>query len=70
MEAAISESTMAEIKQQYRGRFLPPYDPRVQQVQRVLDRLIPFAESAGLTGTQWEVHVIESEEQNAFVIPG
>lgn len=61
---------MEEIKQQYRGRFLPDYDPRVRQVQRVLDRLIPFAEKAGLTGVHWEVHVIESPEQNAFVIPG
>ncbi|KAF2201145.1 hypothetical protein GQ43DRAFT_46917 [Delitschia confertaspora ATCC 74209] len=70
LEASISEQTMEQIKQQYKGQFLPPYDPRVRQVQRVLDRLVPFAESAGLTGVDWEVHVIQSPEQNAFVIPG
>jgi predicted Zn-dependent protease len=61
---------MEEIKQQYQGQFLPPYDPRVRRVRRVLDRLIPYAESAGLTDVQWEVHVIQGAEQNAFVIPG
>lgn len=36
-------------------------------VQRVMDRLIP---ASGLEGKEWEVHVIESDEKNAFVIPG
>lgn len=37
-------------------------------VQRVLDRLLPHS---GLPDDgSWEVHVIESEEKNAFVIPG
>lgn len=69
-EATLAQSSMEEIKQQYQGRFLPPYDSRVRRVQRVMKRLIPFAEKAGLKDVEWEVHVIESEEQNAFVIPG
>lgn len=61
---------MDEIKREYRGKFLPDWDPRVVKVKKVLDRLLPFATSEGLEGVDWEVHVIDSPEQNAFVIPG
>ncbi|KAF2106909.1 peptidase family M48-domain-containing protein [Lophiotrema nucula] len=70
VESYIAKSSMEQIQQEYRGRFLPPYDPRVEQVKKVLERLIPFAEQAGLKDVDWEVHVIDSPEQNAFVIPG
>ncbi|KAF2742862.1 hypothetical protein M011DRAFT_471896 [Sporormia fimetaria CBS 119925] len=62
---------MAQIQEEYRDQFLPDWDPRVQVVKRVLARLIPFAQ--GLRQGEevaWEVHVIESPEKNAFVIPG
>lgn len=36
-------------------------------VRRILDRLIP---ASGLTDQKWEVYVIDSDEVNAFVIPG
>ena len=36
-------------------------------VQRVLNRLIPHS---GLQGEEWEIHVIDDPEKNAFVIPG
>jgi predicted Zn-dependent protease len=61
---------MNDIKQQYNGRFLPEHDPRVQQVKKVLDRLLPYVKGSGLEDVQWEVNVIDSPEQNAFVIPG
>jgi predicted Zn-dependent protease len=62
---------MNEIKRQYAGQSLSDWDPRVRKVQKVLDRLLPYVESfPGLEGTKWEVHVIDSPEQNAFVIPG
>lgn len=72
IEEALGESTVEEIKQQYSGRFLPEHDPRVRQVKRVLERLLPFAfqEGEGLREMTWEVHVIDSPEQNAFVVPG
>jgi len=38
-------------------------------VQRVLDRLLPHSGLA-TDSNQWEVHVIEDEQKNAFVIPG
>lgn len=62
---------MEEIKEQYKGRFLAEHDPSVQQVKRVMERLLPYAEKAGLRDVDWEVHVIDApDEQNAFVIPG
>ncbi|PSN74112.1 hypothetical protein BS50DRAFT_642291 [Corynespora cassiicola Philippines] len=70
LEASLGKSSVDEVKQQYQGRFLPEYDSRVIRVKKVLDRLIPFAEAAGLHDTNWEVNVIDSPEQNAFVVPG
>lgn len=66
IEEALGESTVEEIKQQYAGQFLPDNDPRVRQVKRVLERLLPFAleEGKGLSEMTWEVHVIDSPEQN------
>jgi predicted Zn-dependent protease len=66
-EASVSQQQYNLILQQYRGKILPDYDKRVKQVRNVLERLIP---SSGLTGLKWEIHVIDSEEVNAFVIPG
>lgn len=72
IEEALGESTVEEIKQQYAGRFLSDSDPRTRMVKRVLERLLPFAfrEGKGLSEMAWEVHVIDSPEQNAFVVPG
>lgn len=43
----------------------------MRRVRRVLDRLLPFvSHEGGLQDVDWEVHVIEGPEQNAFVIPG
>jgi hypothetical protein len=66
-EASVSQQQYSLIMQQYRGKFLPESDKRVRRVRHVLERLIP---SSGMTGLDWEVHVIESDEPNAFVIPG
>jgi Zn-dependent protease with chaperone function len=68
MEASLAASTVAEIQQQYAGRILADGDARVRLVRRVLDRLVPFAQGVG--DVQWEVTVIESPEENAFVVPG
>ncbi|KAL1628177.1 metalloendopeptidase [Diplodia seriata] len=63
----MSKEMYAQVLQEYHGQILPAWDRRVQMVQRVLDRLIP---ASGLDNEQWEVHVIDSPEMNAFVIPG
>ncbi|KAG4033785.1 hypothetical protein MFRU_004g02880 [Monilinia fructicola] len=56
-----------QILRQYKGAILPEWDHRTQMVQRVMNRLIP---ASGIDNVNWEVNVIESNEMNAFVIPG
>ena len=54
------------VLQQAKGRILSPSSPEVRRVKRVMERLIP---SSGVQA-DWEVHVMRSEEANAFVMPG
>jgi Zn-dependent protease with chaperone function len=68
MEESLAASTVAEIQQQYGSQILADGDARVRLVRRVLQRLLPYA--PGVEGLQWEVTVIESPEENAFVVPG
>jgi metalloendopeptidase OMA1, mitochondrial len=63
----MAKQAFAEVMQQYGNKILPAWDRRSRMVQRVLERLIP---ASGLTEQNWEVHVIDSDEKNAFVIPG
>lgn len=70
LEASLGKATVDQVKEEYRGHILPDDDYRVQKIRKVLERLLPFAEGEGLKGLDWEVHVIDSEEQNAFVAPG
>jgi hypothetical protein len=70
MEESMSKATVDQVKQEYAGHFLPDDDSRVQMIRGVLLRLVPFAEGEGLKGINWEVHVIDSPEENAFVVPG
>ncbi|GAB7360251.1 hypothetical protein MBLNU230_g8011t1 [Neophaeotheca triangularis] len=66
-EASQGESLYKQTMQEYQQQILPANHPKHRMVQRVLDRLIPHS---GLDGERWEVHVIDSPEKNAFVIPG
>lgn len=63
------ESLYQETLNQYRSQLLPENHPAHRMCQRVLERLIPHT---GLTkeDNNWELHVIASDETNAFVIPG
>lgn len=70
VEEMMGRASVDQVREEYQGRILPESDRRVQQVKRVLERLLPFAEGEGLKGMQWEVTVIDSPEQNAFVAPG
>ncbi|ORY10711.1 mitochondrial metalloendopeptidase OMA1 [Clohesyomyces aquaticus] len=70
LEVSLAQGTMEEIKLEFQGKFLPEWDPRVRQVHRVMDRLLPFAQKAGLENVNWEIHVIDNPQANAFVIPG
>ena len=46
---------------------MPEYSSEHRMVQRVLNRLIPHS---GLENEPWEIHVIDEDQKNAFVIPG
>lgn len=70
LEERLGKSTVDQVKEQYEGKFLSDRDPRVRQVKQVLERLLPYAVGEGLHNLEWEVHVIDSPEQNAFVAPG
>ncbi|KAF1917284.1 mitochondrial metalloendopeptidase OMA1 [Ampelomyces quisqualis] len=70
MEEMMSKKTIDQVKKEYAGHFLPDDDKRVQMVRGILSRLLPFAKGEGLAGMDWEVHVIDSPEENAFVAPG
>lgn len=72
-----------KLMREQRAAILPAYDPRVQMVRRVMDRLVPVS---GLADSKWELHVLQSDgiyglpfhrpllmglaEVNAFVLPG
>jgi len=66
-EEELGKQQYKQILAQFRGQLVSDWDPRVRMVRRVMDRLIPVS---GLPSQEWEIHVIESEERNAFVLPG
>ena len=65
-EAELGKQQYEEVLRQYKGSILPASRPEVRMVKKVLDRLVP---NSGVEG-DWEVFVVQSEEANAFVIPG
>ncbi|KAK2755777.1 putative secondary metabolism biosynthetic enzyme [Arachnomyces sp. PD_36] len=73
-ELKLGKQSYNQIMAEYRGRILPASHPYTQFVDRVMRRLIPFAEMGGGQGgmtTDWEVHVIKDDQmRNAFVLPG
>ncbi|KAK5137897.1 hypothetical protein LTR08_006666 [Meristemomyces frigidus] len=67
-ESSLGESLYKETMQQYGRQIILPTSREHRLVQRVLERLVPHA---GLPADEkWEIHVIDSAEANAFVIPG
>ena len=64
--AAMANEQYQVVMKQYHGQMLSDRSPETRLARRVLDRLIP---SSGLSGP-WELHVVRSEEANAFVLPG
>ena len=66
-EKSMSMEMYRSLLQEHRHQMLSSWDPRTQQVRRVLDRLI---QGSGLVKEDWVVHVIKDPQANAFVIPG
>ena len=56
-----------DILKTHRHAMLPSYHPYSQLVHKVAKRII---QAAGLSHLDWEVHVINHPQQNAFVLPG
>lgn len=66
-EQAIGGQMYQQTMQEFSGKLMSPLSKEHRQVQRVLDRLIPHS---GLADEKWEIHVINDDMKNAFVIPG
>jgi predicted Zn-dependent protease len=66
-EKEMAQGEASTMLNQFGGKLLSDWDPRVRQVKRVINRLIPVS---GLADLNWEVYVVESEMVNAMVVPG
>jgi predicted Zn-dependent protease len=66
-EQAIAQLSYNEIMTEYGKRILPASHPYTQFVRRVAKRIIQVS---GMRDLKWEVHVIDHQEPNAFVLPG
>ena len=66
-EQQMGEQMYKETLQEYGRKIFPAYSKEHQMVQRVLNRLVPHS---GLQGEPWEIHVIDDDMKNAFVVPG
>ena len=66
-EQQFGDAQYKQTLQEFGNKIMPTTSREHQMVQRVLNRLIP---STGLQSADWEVHVIDDDMKNAFVIPG
>ena len=55
-----------------KGVLAPPGNPQLQRLQKIGQRLVPFAAQWNERSTQWrwELNLITSKELNAFCMPG
>ncbi|KAI9499061.1 peptidase family M48-domain-containing protein [Zychaea mexicana] len=63
----MAKQAYSEVVSQFGRRILPDYHPYTQFVARVAKRIVKVS---GMDNLQWEFHVINSNEPNAFVLPG
>lgn len=67
-EMALAESSYQSLIREYRNRILDPSHPAVQLVQKVAWNLIKANNLQSMY--RWQIHVVNSPEMNAFVLPG
>ncbi|ORZ03655.1 peptidase M48 [Syncephalastrum racemosum] len=63
----MAQQAYQEVIAQYGRKVLPSHHPYTLFVRRVAQRIV---HAAGMDHLQWEFHVIDSPERNAFVLPG
>lgn len=66
-EKWMGQQMYAQTMEEFGQKLMSSWSKEHRMVERVMERLIPHC---GLEGEEWEVHVIDSDEKNAFVIPG
>ncbi|KAI8872308.1 hypothetical protein GQ42DRAFT_161409 [Ramicandelaber brevisporus] len=69
-EKAAGDQAYRALLQKYSNQLYPDNHPISQYVRKVANRIIEVASSEMPTDTDWRVHVIHSDEPNAFVLPG
>ncbi|GAB3470296.1 M48 family metallopeptidase [Massilia terrae] len=59
-------------KASQQGALVPEQDPRLRRLRAIAARLIPFAPrwNAGAKDWKWQVNLLQSDEVNAFCMPG
>ncbi|KNE61562.1 hypothetical protein AMAG_06378 [Allomyces macrogynus ATCC 38327] len=66
-EEQMAKTAYNQVMMQYGPHMLPATHPTTRTVERVATKII---RAAGMEDLRWEFHVIDSREQNAFVLPG
>ncbi|KAF9360531.1 hypothetical protein BGX26_008951 [Mortierella sp. AD094] len=66
-EEAMAKEAYKQVMREYGRKLLPPNHPYTQYVERIAKRIV---KAAGMENLEWEFHVIQSDEKNAFVLPG
>ncbi|KAI7900266.1 peptidase family M48-domain-containing protein [Cokeromyces recurvatus] len=67
LEEAMAIQAYNEVMHEFRNRILPANHPYTRFVRRIAQRIIQVS---GMEDMKWEVHVVNSREKNAFVLPG
>ncbi|KNE56882.1 hypothetical protein, variant [Allomyces macrogynus ATCC 38327] len=66
-EEQMAKTAYNQVMMEYSAHMLPATHPTTRTVERVATKII---RAAGMEDLRWEFHVIDSREQNAFVLPG
>ncbi|KAI9351377.1 metalloendopeptidase [Obelidium mucronatum] len=66
-EEEIGRQAYQEIMNEYRHKIVPAYHPMAIYVHKVARNII---RASGITDVDWEIHLIDDAQKNAFVIPG